>query len=58
MPVNHSTKRYGLETSKQAKSAALAAVHEMIEDAFTAGTVGKTTMREFDQMCLTDVLPL
>lgn len=44
--------------SKQAKSPALAAVHEMIEDAFAAGTVGKTTMREFDSMCLTEVLPL
>ena len=44
--------------SKQPKSAALAAVHEMIEDAFAAGTVGKTTMREFDRMCLTDVRPL
>jgi putative transcriptional regulator len=44
--------------SKQAKSPALAAVHEMIEDAFAAGTVGKTTMREFDKMCLTEVLPL
>lgn len=43
---------------KQAKSAALGAVHEMIEDAYTAGVVGKTTMREFDRMCLTNVLPL
>ena len=27
----------------------------MIEDAYAAGTVNKTTMREFDQLCLTEV---
>ena len=41
--------------TKQTKSPALAAVHEMIEDAYAAGTVSKTTMREFDQLCLTEV---
>jgi putative transcriptional regulator len=55
---NHDTKCYSIRMSKQAKSPALAAVHEMIEDAFAAGTVGKRTMREFDKMCLTEVLPL
>ena len=44
--------------TKRPKSPALAAVHEMIEDAYAAGTVSKTTMREFDQLCLTDVRPL
>ena len=39
--------------TKQAKSAALAAVHEMIEDAHAAGTVSKVTMRQFDALCLT-----
>ena len=41
--------------TKRPKSPALAAVHEMIEDAYAAGTVSKTTMREFDQLCLTEV---
>jgi putative transcriptional regulator len=44
--------------SKQPKSAALAAVHEMIEGAYAAGAVDKVTMREFDQLCLTTVRPL
>ena len=38
-----------------ADATALAAVHEIIEDAYASGTVGKTTMREFDQLCLTEV---
>ena len=41
--------------TKQTKSPALAAVHEKIEDAYAAGMVGKTTMREFDQLCLIEV---
>ena len=44
--------------TKQTKSPALPEVHEMIEGAYAAGTVSKTTMREFDQLCLTNVRPL
>lgn len=44
-----------MTVTKQYKSAALAAVHEMIEDAHAVGTVSKTTMRDFDQMCLSPV---
>ena len=43
---------------KQYKSAALGAVHEMIADAHDAGTVAKTTMREFDRLCLTVIEPM
>ncbi|MCP4823232.1 MAG: DNA-binding transcriptional regulator [Shimia sp.] len=31
------------------------AVHRAIEDAYEVGVVGKTTMRDFDAMCLTAV---
>ena len=44
--------------TKQYVSAALGAVHEMIADAHDAGTVTKTTMREFDRMCLTPIEPM
>lgn len=37
------------------KSEALAALHEMISDLYTAGAIDKQTMRHFDETCLTPV---
>lgn len=41
--------------AKKYKSAALAAVHETLESLHDIGAVGKQTMREFDEACLTPV---
>jgi len=35
-----------------------AAVHEAMQDAYDAGVIGKRTMREFDDRCLTQAKPL
>ena len=40
------------------KSEALAAVHEMMEGLHEAGSIDKRTLREFDEACLTPVLPM
>ena len=40
------------------KSAALAAVHEMIEGFHQSGAVDKQTMRGFDEACLAPARPL
>ena len=42
-------------TKGKYKSPILEAVHEMMSDAHEVGVVDKTTMREFDAMCLTKV---
>lgn len=44
--------------TKTYKSEALAAVHEMMEGFYESGAIGKKTMREFDEGCLTTVEPL
>ena len=43
---------------KQYRSPLLASVHETAEALHGAGLMGKRTMREFDDLCLTPVLPL
>lgn len=44
--------------AKVYKSKILAAVHEAMQDAHDVGVIDKTTMREFDGSCLTEVEPL
>jgi putative transcriptional regulator len=44
--------------SKRYRSEALAAVHETARGLLDAGVMGKRTMRQFDDMCLTPVAPL
>jgi putative transcriptional regulator len=36
----------------------MASIHETAEDLESAGVLGKRTMREFDELCLTPVQPL
>jgi putative transcriptional regulator len=40
---------------KTYKSSIFEAVHEAMSDAYEVGVIDKTTMREFDAMCLTKV---
>jgi putative transcriptional regulator len=40
---------------KKYKSPIFEAVHEAMSDAYEVGVIDKTTMREFDAMCLTKV---
>lgn len=40
------------------KSAILEAVHESAKDLFDSGLMDKTTMREFDRLCLQPVIKL
>jgi len=40
------------------KSDVKAAIHETASDLYEAGMIGKTTMRRFDEACLTPVQPL
>lgn len=40
------------------KSEATAAVHEMMEGFHQSGAIDKQTMREFDEACLTAIIPL
>jgi putative transcriptional regulator len=47
-----------MNKSKTYDSQALAAVHEIATDLFEAGVLTKHTMREFDDLCLTEVEPL
>src|SRR5579884_4409370 len=43
---------------KQYRSSVMASVHETAEGLHAAGVMGKQTMREFDDLCLTPVRPL
>ena len=43
---------------KQYRSSLMASVHETAEGLHGAGVLDKCTMREFDELCLTPVLPL
>ena len=43
---------------KKYRSPAMAAIHETAEGLFATGAIDKHTMREFDETCLTPVLPL
>ena len=51
-----------IKTSKAAaksyRSAAFAAIHEAAEGLHNAGMIDSTTMREFDQECLTPIIKL
>jgi putative transcriptional regulator len=44
--------------TKQYRSKTMAAIHETAEGLHSAGMMGKRTMREFDEACLTPVRPL
>ena len=44
--------------TKTCKSKILASVHEAMQDAHDVGVIDKTTMREFDTACLTEVAKL
>ena len=44
--------------TKSYRSAALAAIHEAAEGLHQAGMIDHTTMREFDQDCLTPIIEL
>ena len=44
--------------SKQYRSEAMAAIHEMMEDLHDGGVIDKQTMRRFDAACLTPIRPL
>ena len=43
---------------KQYKTSIMAATHETAEDLHSAGVMPARTLREFDALCLTPVLPL
>lgn len=43
---------------KQYRSSNMASVHETAEGLYDAGIMSKRTMRDFDHLCLTTVLPL
>jgi len=47
-----------MAAKKQARSEILASVHETAVGLHKVGLVDKATMREFDALCLTPVLPL
>ncbi|QVL48427.1 MAG: DNA-binding transcriptional regulator [Thiocapsa sp.] len=44
--------------AKQYRSDAMASIHETMEALREVGAIGKQTMREFDDVCLTPVEPL
>ncbi|RKT37944.1 helix-turn-helix domain-containing protein [Thiocapsa rosea] len=44
--------------AKQYRSDAMASIHETMEALHEVGAIGKQTMREFDDVCLTPVEPL
>lgn len=44
--------------AKRYASGALAAIHETAQDLREAGVIDRTTMKAFDEMCLTPVAPL
>jgi len=43
---------------KQYRSSLMASIHETAEGLHAAGLMGKRTMREFDDLCLTLIRPL
>ena len=43
--------------AKVHKSPLMAAIHETAEDLYTAGTMPKRTLHDFDELCLTPVHP-
>jgi putative transcriptional regulator len=45
-------------TPRAYKSAAFAAIHEGMSDLHSAGMIDATTMREFDEACLTPVMTI
>jgi putative transcriptional regulator len=44
--------------TKQYRSPVMASIHETAEGLHAAGVMGKQTMRQFDEACLTPVRPL
>lgn len=44
--------------AKKYKSDVFASIHETASDMFESGAIDKTTMRQFDETCLTPVQPL
>lgn len=44
--------------AKQYRSDAMASIHETMEALREVGAIGKQTMREFDDVCLTPIVPL
>ncbi len=44
--------------TKEYRSSIMASVHETAETLIDAGNLSKRTMRDFDDLCLTTVLPL
>ena len=50
--------RRTVQKSSSYRSPALAAIHEAAEGLHRAGMIDSTTMREFDQDCLTPILEL
>jgi putative transcriptional regulator len=44
--------------AKQYRSDAMASIHETMEALQEVGAIGKQTMREFDDVCLTPIEPL
>lgn len=44
--------------AKKYRSEAAAAIHETMDALHEVGAIGKHTMREFDESCLTPVLPM
>ena len=44
--------------AKQYRSRMMAAIHETAEDLHAAGLLDKRTIRQFDEACLTPVMPL
>jgi len=43
---------------KPYRSNIMASIHETAEDLYEAGLMGKRTMLEFDELCLTPISPL
>ncbi len=44
--------------AKKYRSSAMASVHEMMSDLHEAGIINHTTMREFDEGCLTPIIQM
>ena len=47
-----------MATAKRYRDSLMASIHETAEGLSSAGLMDKRTMREFDQLCLTQVEPL
>lgn len=46
-----------MASTKQYRSGVMASVHETAEGLHSAGLMDKTTMRQFDELCLTPIKP-